>query len=414
MPKQFPIQPSLEHFRKQAKQLLRDIRSGVTEAIARAHRSHPRWANTTDLSRAFSLHDAQLVVAREFGFASWRRLQDAATREQDSSGLRRHALVTGGAGFIGSHLAEGLLARGHHVTALDDLSAGSRHNVAHLLDDPHLDLIVGDICDADLVDRLVAGVDVVFHLAAVVGSPAQAVDPLTLWRTNIDGTEVVIDAASRHDVRFLLASTSMVYGKTEGRETLKEDADLILGPGDTKGWDYALSKVANELLTRAHSERHHLRATVVRLFNVVGPRSRGSVVPNFVDQARAHRPLSVHGDGTHRRCFTDVRDVIAGFVRLAGCDDACGHAVNIGSRKELNLLQLASMVKAITRSTSPVEHIPYENVPFGEIQRHIPWKTPCLAKARQLIGYAASHPIEECLHEIVALGESRSAHDALE
>ena len=399
MPKQFPTQPSLEHFRKQAKQLLRDIHAGETDAEARARRVHPRWTND---ARGFSLHDAQLVVAREFGYSSWRRLQDAVAREQAVVTDGHRILITGGAGFIGSHLAETLVARGHDVIVLDDLSSGSRNNVVRLLDDSHFELVVGDVCDADLVDRLVAGVDVVFHLAAIIGNPVFKVDPLLLWRTNIDGSEVVVEAASRHNVRFLLASSSVVYGKTDGRETLKEDADLIIGSGGLPGWDYAISKVANERLTHAHVERHDLRATVVRLFSVVGPRSRGTVVPTFLGQALSRNSLTVHGDGTHRRCFTDVRDVVEGLVRLANCDDACGEVVNIGSRNELSLMQLADLVKTVTHSDSPLEYIPYERVLAGEIQQHIPWKTPSLSKARKLIGFAAAHPVEECLHEILA------------
>ena len=404
MPKQFPTQPSLGHFRKQAKQLLRDLRAGETDAAARASRVHPRWSS---VAGNFSLHDAQLVVAREFGFSSWRRLQDAVAREQvaDADGCR--ALITGGAGFIGSHLAETLVARGHSVTVLDNLSSGSRDNVAHLLAGTDFELVVGDVCDADVVDHLVAGVDVVFHLAAIIGYPVNDVDPLQLWRTNVDGSEVVIEAASRPSVRFLLASSSVVYGKTQGRDTLREDADLILGSGGLDGWDYAISKVANERLTQAHVDRHDLRGTIVRLFNVVGPRSLVAVVPTFLDQALSRSPLTIHGDGSHRRCYTDVRDVVEGLVRLVSCDDACGEIVNIGSRNELSLNQLTRLVKTVTHRDSGVEYIPYERVLAGEIQRHIPWKTPCLTKARKLIGFAPAHAMNECLHEMLAFGDSQ-------
>ncbi|MFC1525580.1 NAD-dependent epimerase/dehydratase family protein [Candidatus Latescibacterota bacterium] len=198
----------------------------------------------------------------------------------------------------------------------------------------------------------------------------------------------------------------MVYGKTEGRETPGEDADLILGEGDQPGWDYAFSKIANEHLAQAHVARHGLRATIVRLFNVIGPRAKGQVIPIFLGQARARVPLTVHGDGGHRRCFTDVRDIAEAFVRLAHCDDACNDVVNIGSRNEYSLLQLADLAKSATHSDSPVSHIPFEHLPMGEYQRHHPWKTPSLSKARKLIGYAAVHPIDECLREIVALDDN--------
>lgn len=407
MPRPFPAQPSLEHFRKQAKQLLRDVRANASDAVARARRMHPLRRAGADLSRGFSLHDAQLVVAREFGFASWRRLQDAARRESASQDDGRRALVTGGAGFIGSHLAENLLARGFQVVLLDNLSGGARDNVAHLLHDSRVILVEGDVCDAGVVDPLVADADVVFHLAAVMGYQPGP-DPVDLWRTNVDGTQVVIDAASRHGVRFVLASTSMVYGKTEGRETLKEDADLIMGSDGLPGWDYAMSKIANEQLTRAHSECHGLQSTIVRLFNVVGPRAMGTVVPAFVGQARGHQPLTVHGDGTQRRCFTDVRDAAEGMVRLADCPDACGQTVNIGSRNDYTVLQLADLIRTISHSPSTVELVPFEDMPLAGFQRHIPWKTPCLSKARKLVGYAPSHGIEECLHEVVALGGAPS------
>lgn len=404
MPRPFPTQPSPEHFRKQAKQLLRDVRSGFTEAVRRARHTHWRRASDADLGRGFSLHDAQLVVAREFGFSSWRRLQAAASRQPTAQRDSRCALVTGGAGFIGSHLAESLLARGFRVVLLDNLCAGPRDNIAHLLSDSRVSFVEGDVCDSGVVDALVADADVVFHLAAVMGyQPAP--DPVDLWRTNVDGTEVVVDAVSRHGVRFVLASTSMVYGKTEGRETLREDADLILGSDGLPGWDYALSKIANEQLTRAHTERHGLPATIVRLFNVVGPRASGTVVPAFVHQALAQRPITVHGDGTHRRCFTDVRDAVEGMIRLVDCPDARGQTVNIGSRNDYTVLQLAHLVRSISHSPSPVEHIPYEDLPLAGFQRHIPWKTPCLSKARKLVGYAASHAVDECLHEVVALSK---------
>lgn len=404
MPRQFPSHPSLEHFRKQAKQLLRDVRSGDADSCARVRRAHPRWSNAAvEMPRGFSLHDAQLVVSREFGFASWRRLQDAAARERIPSATGQRVLITGGAGFIGSHLADSLVAGGHHVTALDDLSAGREDNVARLEQDDRFELVVGDVCDADLVDTLVSRVDVVFHLAALFGIFSDLEDPVNVVPTNVHGTEVVVAAASRHDVRFLLTSTSAVYGKTEGRQVLREDSDLVLGSSGP-GWDYAITKAASETLTLAHVSRHDLRATVVRLFNVIGPRQHGCVVPTFVRQATARESLTVHGDGTQRRCFTDVRDVVEGLIRLAGCEDASGEVVNLGSRNEYSVRCLADMVRSVTHSDSSIELIPYDRLPYGEAwQQHIPYKVPCLDRARQLIGYAAVHPVEESLHEIVAL-----------
>lgn len=410
MPRQVPPHPSLEHFRKQAKQLLRDVRSGDGGSCARVRRTHPRWSSPAgDMQQSLSLHDAQLTISREFGYASWRRLQDAVAREQIPETPGQRVLITGGAGFIGSHLAESLLARGRQVTCLDDLSTGPRTNVAHLEGDDHFELVVGDICDAGLVDTLVAQADVVYHLAAVTGVCADSHDPLALLRTNIDGTEVVVEAASRYGVRFLLASTSMVYGKTQGRELLREDSDLVLGGGDEPGWGYALSKAANERLTLAHAAKHDIRATVVRLFNVIGPRQRDTVMPIFVRQATTGEALTVHGDGTHRRCFTDVRDVVEGMARLADCEAACGEVVNIGSRHDHSVQRLADAVRFATHSDSSVEYIPYDRLPYGDFQRHMPYKVPCLSKARQLIGYSAVHPLEETLQEIVTLGPDPDA-----
>lgn len=398
MPKPFPHQPNLEHFRKQAKQLLRDARAGNSEADLRVRRCHPRWAGDADRRREFSLHDAQLVIAREFGFSSWRRLADAVERGQPAAGPTRHAVITGGAGFIGSHLAERLLAQGHRVTALDNLSVGSRANVAHLASDPQFELIEADVCDPVAVDAVVAEADVLYHLAAAYGRAVDA-DPMECLRTNVHGTEVVLESASRHGVRFLLASTSAVYGDLEPHSVLREDGGSLLGNPRVAVWDYAVTKIVDEQMTLAHTDAHHLRATVVRVFNVVGPRQDDrTVFSKFLNQALKNEDITVHGDGTQSRCFADVRDVVGGLARLADCDDASGEVVNIGSRHEFSIRQVADLVKSTTGSDSAVESVAYDF-------ETIPSRIPCLAKARRLIGYSAVHPVEDSIREMVALAD---------
>ncbi len=398
MPRPFPTQPNLEHFRKQAKQLLRDVRGGEAEATVRVRHAHPRWSAGTDVQRGFSLHDAQLVVAREFGFSSWRRLVDAIERSLESNGPSHHVVITGGAGFIGSHLAERLLSQGHRVTAFHNLSTGSRANVDHLIHDSQFGLVEGDICDADAVDPLVAEADVLFHLAADFGC-ARGSDPVASLHTNIHGAEVVLESASRHGVRFLFSSTSAVYGNLEPGAVLREDDDRLLGNSRVYGWNYALGMIVCEQLIFGHARRHHLRATAVRLFNIVGSRQTSpTVVPVFLDQAQRHEAITLHGDGTQSRCFTDVRDAVEGLVRLADCADAVGEAVNIGSRNKFTVRRLAQHVKSVTGSESPIETVPVEY----EI---VPSRVPCLSKARQLIGYSAVHPVEDSIREIVALDE---------
>ena len=409
MPKPFPHQPNLEHFRKQAKQLLRDVRSGDSEADLRARRSHPRWTSEADRRGGFSLHDAQLVVAREFGFSSWRRLVDAVEREQPAAaGATRHAAITGGAGFIGSHLAERLLAQGRRVTAIDNLSAGSRANVAHLATDPQFELVEADVCDPSAVDSVLAEADVVYHLAAAYGRERCA-ESLECLRTNVHGTEVVLESASRHGVRFLFTSSSVIYGDLRPQSVLREDDTSFLGNPRVATWDYAVTKIVDEQMTLAHADaHHHLRATVVRLFNVVGPRqSDRTVVTRFLNQALENSAITVHGDGTQSRCFTDVRDVVGALARLGDCDDAVGEVVNIGSRNEFSIQQVASLVKSATRSDSTVESLPYDFEP-------IPSRIPCLSKARRLIGYSAVHPVADSIREMAALaGDGNTAPEMI-
>jgi UDP-glucose 4-epimerase len=404
MPKSLPQQPNLEHFRKQAKQLLRDLRAGDSAALERVHRRH-RPPMTAEGAPRFSLHDAQLVVAREFGMASWRRLVDAVEASRDPQGPTRHALITGGAGFIGSHLAETLLAKGHRVTAVDNLSRGDRANVAHLADHSSFELVVADVCDADQVDPLVAEADVVYHLAANYGQMA-AEEPTQLLRTNVHGTEVVLESASRHGARLLFASTSAVYGDLEPGTVLHEDGTVLLGNPRVDAWDYAITKIVSEQMVRAHTGKHGLPSTTVRLFNVLGPRQpEHTVLPKFLGQALRGDDITVFGDGEQRRCFVDVRDAVGALARLADCEAACGETVNIGSRFELTVNRVAEMVKTSTRSDSSIAKVAYEH-------EMVLSKVPSLSKARQLIGYSPAHRAEDTIREVVALADGGSANES--
>lgn len=393
MPRCFPAQPNLEHFRKQAKQLLRDVRNGDAAAVRRATAAHPRASGTQ--VPGLSLHDAQLVVAREFGFASWRRLVDAVERHEPQARDQRHVVITGGAGFIGSHLAERCLALGHRVTAFDDLSTGSRDNVVHLLDDDAFELVVGDICDAAALDAAVADADILYHLAANMGR-ARGIDFDDCLHNNVRGTEVVLDAASRHDVRFVLASTSGVYGNLEPGAVLREEEGPFLGNDRVLGWDYFLSKIVSEELTRDHVRRHGLRSTTARLFNTNGPRGRETVLPVFLERAQRHEALTLFGDGTQSRCFTDVRDTVEGLVRLGASKDAVGETVNIAARQEVTVHRLAECIKEVTGSPSTIEKVPHE---FDIV----PSRVPCVDKARQLLGWTAVHPVDDSIREILAV-----------
>lgn len=300
------------------------------------------------------------------------------------------ALVTGGAGFIGSHLTEHLLARGDSVAVLDDLSTGAVGNLWAVLDHPRLSLHEGSVLDAPLVDRLVASSDVVFHLAAAVGVRLIVDEPLASLRTNLAGTETVLDAAVRHHRRLLLASTSEVYGKNTA-DRLHEDSDRILGSPLLARWTYAAAKGLDEAMVTAHVQRHGLEAVIVRLFNTVGPRQRGHygmVVPTLVAQALAGEPLTVHGDGQQTRCFSHVDDVVPAVVALAACPAALGRAVNLGGAVEVSIDELARRVVAVLDSSSPIRHVPY-SAAYGPGFEDMRRRVPDNSRAAALVGF---HP----------------------
>ncbi len=286
-------------------------------------------------------------------------------------------LITGGAGFIGSHLAEALLARGDEVFILDDLSTGSVENIRHLKTHERFHYCFDTIMNRQLLSELVDESDVVFHLAAAVGVRLIVESPVRTLETNVEGTQLVLEAASKKKKLVFMASTSEVYGKSD-RVPFHEEADLVLGPTTIGRWSYAASKALDEFLALSYWKEKKLPVIVVRLFNTVGPRQTGRygmVLPNFVRQALEGAPITVFGTGSQSRCFCDVRDTVAAILRLIGTEGAVGEVVNIGTDREISIEGLAHLVKKRTRSHSAVTYIPYEQAyeaGFEDMLRRVP------------------------------------------
>jgi len=320
------------------------------------------------------------------------------------------ALITGGAGFIGSHLAEALLQQGHHVVVLDDLSTGSLENVAHLRSSPRLDVVIDSVTNEPLVAGLVDRCDAVFHLAAAVGVKLVVARPVHTIETNVHGTEIVLRQASRKKRRTLVASTSEVYGKGAALP-FREDADLVLGQSTIVRWGYAASKLVDEFLALAHWQEHRAPVVVVRLFNTVGPRQSdryGMVIPNFVRQALAGRPITVHGDGSQTRCFTWVGDVIGAMMALIDSPAAVGEVFNIGNNEEIRIRDLAHKVKGMTESPSDVVFVPYERAfqaSFEDMARRV----PDISKIRKAIGYEPQVRLDEILRRTIQYWSAEQA-----
>jgi len=323
--------------------------------------------------------------------------------------VTRRALITGGAGFIGRHLASTLLAAGDRVTVVDDLSTGSAGAAADLAA-AGADFVPGSVLDADLVDQLVSQVDTVYHLAAAVGVQLIVDHPLAGLRTNIHGTENVLAAADRHGARVLLASTSEIYGKNTG-DGLREDADRILGSPLKSRWSYAEAKAVDEALAHAYWRERGLWTVIVRLFNVVGPGQTGRygmVIPRFVDQALRGDPLTVHGDGRQTRCFCAVDEAAAALVALAGHPGARGRAVNIGRPAEVSIVDLARRVIALAGSTSPIRFVPYAEA-YGDGFEDMQRRVPDISLARELIGFDPQVELDEVLRRVIADRTARPA-----
>ena len=312
-------------------------------------------------------------------------------------------LVTGGAGFIGSHVTEHLLGLGHEVVILDDLSTGRKDNLAAVIDDPRLRFVRGSVCDEAAVEGCMDGVDAVFHLAAAVGVFTILDKTLDSLRTNLLGTEVVLDAALRHDARVLVASTSEVYGKNT-EIGLREDDDRIVGSPLKSRWSYAEAKALDETFAYLYGQERGLRTVIVRLFNTVGPRQTGRygmVVPRFVEQALAGEPLTVFGTGTQIRCFCHVLDVVPALVALIGDASAYGTVFNLGSSEQISIEELATKVIELTGSTSDIVRVPYEEA-YGAGYEDMQRRVPDCAKAHRQVGFLPTRSLDDIISAVAA------------
>ncbi len=311
------------------------------------------------------------------------------------------SLVTGGAGFIGSHLVELLLAQGDTVLALDDLSTGNIANLSAVRDNPRFQLVVGTILDPAVVLQCVSQVDRVFHLAAAVGVKLIVEEPLASLRANIHGTENVLMVCAETNTSMLLASTSEIYGKNES-DALSEDSDRILGSPLKSRWSYAAAKGIDEAFAHAYWTQFGLRVSIVRLFNTVGPRQKGRygmVVPNLVGQALRGDPLTVFGDGQQTRCFSSVTDIVPAIVQIAENPETYGQAYNLGGSEEISILDLAELIIRETGSTSEIRLVPYENA-YGDGYEDMRRRVPDNTLARETIGFVPRTKIPEMVRMV--------------
>jgi nucleoside-diphosphate-sugar epimerase len=319
--------------------------------------------------------------------------------------MQKRVLITGGAGFIGSHLAEALLERRHHVTVIDNLSTARFENIQHLVRPhsavngrPSFRFAIDSITNEAVLDRLASECDVIFHLAAAVGVKLILESPVHTIETNVMGTEAVLKAALRYRAKVIVASTSEVYGKGNGFP-FREDDDVVLGPTSRSRWAYAASKMVDEFLALAYHGEKGLPVVIARLFNTVGPRQTGRygmVVPRFVGQALRNEPITVYGDGTQSRCFCDVTDVVSALIGLAEHPEALGRVYNIGSLEEVCIRDLAGLAREITDSKSEIAHIPYADAyapNFEDMQRRV----PDTSRVRALLGWRPQLSLREIL-----------------
>jgi UDP-glucose 4-epimerase len=311
-------------------------------------------------------------------------------------------LITGGAGFIGSHLAEALLARGDDVFVLDNLSTGSIVNISHLKDHPKFHYTIDSVTNEPVLAELIDRADVVVHLAAAVGVKLIVESPVHTIETNVHGTEVVLKHANKKKKLVMIASTSEVYGKS-ATVPFSEDADLVLGPSSKHRWAYACSKLIDEFLALAYWKERKLPVIIVRLFNTVGPRQTGQygmVIPTFVRQALAGQPITVFGDGTQSRSFTYVGDVVRAMVALIDEPRAVGQVFNIGNGREISIGELAEKVRALTGSTSDIARIPYDQAYEAGFE-DMPRRVPDVGKLGALVGYKPTVELDEILTRVI-------------
>ena len=313
-------------------------------------------------------------------------------------------LITGGAGFIGSHLAERLLASGHQVTALDNLVTGNEDNLAHLLRNPDFKLVKGDILNPADLDGPVADSDLIYHLAAAVGVRYVLDNPVTTLETNTRGTANLLQAASEHGgKKVVLASSSEVYGRSPNLP-YREDDVLSLGPTNIPRWGYACSKMMDEFLALAYWKQHELPVVILRLFNTVGPRQKGSygmVLPRMVEQCLGDQPITVYGDGSQTRCFTYVGDITKAMTDIAEVPEAEGQVFNLGSDNEIAIGTLADLIRDSLKSSSSITHVPFESV-YGSDFQDIPRRVPDISKIKRYINYDPQTELSLMISEIAA------------
>ena len=313
------------------------------------------------------------------------------------------ALITGGAGFIGSHLADRLLERGDQVVLLDDLSTGRLANIEHLDGRADAEFVLGSILNADLVDHVVSRVDTIFHLAAAVGVNLIVEKPLESLITNIRGTETVVEKAHKYNTRILVMSTSEIYGKNPS-DSLSENDDRILGSPLKSRWSYSEAKAIDEILAYTYWHEKGLETVIIRLFNTVGPRQTGSygmVVPRFVGQALRHQSLTIFGDGTQTRCFCHVSDVVGGLIALSEHPEAFGRVFNLGGTEEISIGDLAERVIELVGSDSEVEYIPYDAA-YEEGFEDMTRRVPNTDRARRLVGFEPSVGLDDIILSVIA------------
>jgi UDP-glucose 4-epimerase len=311
-------------------------------------------------------------------------------------------LITGGAGFVGSHLADKLYEQGHEITVIDDLSTGRYSNVEHLEGKERFQLIIDTILNEGLMERLIRDTDRVFHMASAVGVKLIMEQPVKTIETIFHGTDVVLKFCSRYRKRVLIPSTSEVYGKST-QVPFSEENDILKGSTSKHRWAYACAKELDEFLALAHWKETRLPVAVIRLFNTVGPRQTGQygmVVPNFIKAALQNQPIPIHGDGNQSRCFGHVADVVEGLVKAIETPECFGQVMNLGNHEEVTIRELAERIIAATGSTSKIDYIPYEiayGAGFEDMQRRV----PDLSKAKRLIGYQPTRTLDNIITDVV-------------
>lgn len=319
-------------------------------------------------------------------------------------------LITGGAGFVGSHLADKLIAEGHEITVIDDLSTGRYSNVEHLEGNPNFRLIIDTVLNAELMEELVRETDRVFHMASAVGVRLIMEQPVKTIETIFHGTDVVLKFCSRYRKRVLIPSTSEVYGKGASVPFREED-DLLTGATDKHRWAYACAKTLDEFLALAHWKETRLPVVVVRLFNTVGPRQTGQygmVVPRFVHAAMKNEPISIHGDGTQSRCFGHVLDVVEGLTRVLETPACFGQVINLGNDEETSIKQLAEKAIELAGSSSELHFVSYDEV-YGEGFEDMQRRVPSLDKAKRLVGYQPTRSLADIINDVIREAKGTSA-----